>query len=44
MKAKLAELSRKRSLTLKVTVSGTSLAGQVTTKVLKVKLKGLAKS
>ena len=44
VKAKLAGLSRKRSLTLKVTVSGTSLAGQVTTKVLKVKLKGQAKS
>jgi hypothetical protein len=43
VKAKLAGLSRKRSLTLKVTVSGTSLAGQVTTKVLKVKLKGQAK-
>jgi hypothetical protein len=44
VKSRLAGLSRKRSLTLKVTVSGTSLAGQVTTKVLKVKLKGQAKS
>lgn len=40
VKAKLAELSRRQSLTLKATVAGTSLAGQVTSKKLKVKLKG----
>lgn len=40
LKAKLAQLSHKRSLTLRVTVTGTSLAGQVTTKKLKARLKG----
>jgi hypothetical protein len=43
VKARLAGLSRKRSLALKVTVSASSLAGQVTTKKLTVELKGLAK-
>jgi len=43
LKAKLKELPRKRSLTLNVTVTGTNVAGQVTTKTLKVKLKGQAK-
>jgi hypothetical protein len=40
LKTKLKELSRKQSLTLKVTVTGTSVAGQATKKTLKVKLKG----
>ena len=43
LKKKLKELSPKKKLTLKVTVSGTSVAGAVTTKILKVKLKGQAK-
>jgi hypothetical protein len=43
VKEKLKELSRKQKLTLKVTVSGTSVSGAVTTKTLKVKLKGQAK-
>ncbi len=43
VKAKLAELSPKQSLTLKATVTGTNVAGQVTKKTLKVKLKGQAK-
>jgi hypothetical protein len=43
VKAKLAQLSPKQSLTLKATVAGTNVAGQVTTKTLKVKLKGQAK-
>ncbi|MDQ3726397.1 MAG: hypothetical protein M3335_10990 [Actinomycetota bacterium] len=43
VKTKLAEISRKQSLTLKATVSGTSITGAVTTKKLKIKLKGQAK-
>ncbi|HET8956249.1 MAG TPA: hypothetical protein VFN18_11380 [Solirubrobacterales bacterium] len=43
LKTKLDELSRKQKLTLKVTISGTSVAGAVTKKMLKVKLKGQAK-
>lgn len=43
VKAKLAQLSPKQKLTLKVTVTGTSVSGAVTTKTLKVKLKGQAK-
>lgn len=43
VKKKLKELPRKRKLPLKVTVTGTSVAGAVTTKTLKVKLKGQAK-
>ena len=43
LKKKLKALSPKQKLTLKVTVSGTSVAGAVTTKILKVKLKGQAK-
>ena len=42
VKAKLAGLSSKHSLTLKATVTGTNVAGQVTKKTLKVKLKGQA--
>jgi hypothetical protein len=44
LKAKLAELSTKQSLTLKATVTGTSVSGAVTKKTLKVKLKGQAKA
>lgn len=40
VKTKLAELSPKQALTLKATVTGTNVAGQVTKKTLKVKLKG----
>jgi hypothetical protein len=40
VKNKLAELSPKQRLTLKATVTGTSVSGAVTTKTLKVKLKG----
>jgi hypothetical protein len=43
VKAKLKELSPKQKLTLNVTVSGTGVSGAVTTKTLKVKLKGQAK-
>jgi hypothetical protein len=43
VKAKLAELPRKQSLTLRATVTGTSISGAVTTKKLKIKLKGQAK-
>jgi len=43
LKKKLKELSLKQKLTLKVTVTGTNVAGQVTTKTLKVKLKGQSK-
>ncbi len=43
VKAKLARLSPKQRLTLKATVTGTSVAGAVTEKTLKVKLKGQAK-
>jgi len=43
VKAKLAQLSPKQSLTLKATVTGTSVSGAVTKKTLKVKLKGQAK-
>jgi hypothetical protein len=43
LKLKLRELSPKQKLTLKVTVAGTSVAGAVTKKTLKVKLKGQAK-
>lgn len=42
LKRKLAHLSHKKTLQLKVTITGTSLAGQVTRKTLKVKLKGQA--
>lgn len=44
LKAKLAELSTKQSLTLNATVTGTSVSGAVTKKTLKVKLKGRAKA
>jgi hypothetical protein len=44
VKTKLAVLSTKKTLTLKVDIAGTNLAGQVTTKTLKVKLRGRAKS
>jgi len=40
LKNKLKELDPNRKLTLKVTVTGTSVSGAVTTKTLKVKLKG----
>jgi hypothetical protein len=43
VKRKLAALSPKKALTLKADVTGTSVAGQVTTKTLKVKLKGQSK-
>ena len=43
VKKRLKELSPKKRLTLKVTVSGTNLAGAVTTTTLKVKLEGQAK-
>jgi hypothetical protein len=43
LKAKLKELSSKKSLTLSVTVTGTNVAGAVTTKTLKARLKGQAK-
>jgi len=43
LKAKLKELSVKQSLTLKATVTGTSASGAVTTKTLKIKLKGQEK-
>ena len=43
LKAKLQELSPKQKLTLKVTVVGTNVAGAVTTKRLKLKLKGQAR-
>jgi hypothetical protein len=43
LKNKLKELTPKQKLTLKVTVTGTSVSGAVTTKTLKVKLKGQAK-
>ncbi|HEU4737994.1 MAG TPA: hypothetical protein VFS54_02805 [Solirubrobacterales bacterium] len=42
LKNKLKELDPSKKLTLKVTVSGTSVSGAVTTKTLKVKLKGQA--
>ncbi len=42
LKNKLKELSPQKKLTLKVTVSGTSVSGAVTTKTLKVRLKGQA--
>ncbi|HET9197458.1 MAG TPA: hypothetical protein VFN92_04300 [Solirubrobacterales bacterium] len=42
LKNKLKETSPKNKLTLKVTVSGTSVSGAVTTKTLKLKLKGQA--
>jgi hypothetical protein len=42
LKAKLKELSTKQKLTLNVTVSATSVSGAVTTKKLKIKLKGQA--
>jgi hypothetical protein len=42
LKTKLAELSRKQSLTLQAAVTGTNVAGQVTTKTLKIKLRGRA--
>jgi len=40
LKNKLKELSPQKKLTLKVTVSGTSVSGAVTTKALKLKLRG----
>ena len=43
LKNKLKELPPKRSVKLNVTVSGTSVTGAVTTKTLKLKLKGQAK-
>jgi hypothetical protein len=43
VKAKLAQLSRKQSLTLRATVTATNVAGQVSSKVVKAKLKGRAK-
>jgi len=43
LKAKLKELTPKQSLTLKATVTGTSVSGAVTTKTLKIKLKGQEK-
>jgi hypothetical protein len=43
VKRKLAQLSPKKKLTLKATITGTSVSGAVTTKTLKVKLKGQAK-
>jgi len=43
LKNKLKELPPSKKLTLKVTVSGTSVSGAVTTKTLKLKLKGQAK-
>ena len=43
LKNKLKELDPSKKLTLKVTVSGTSVAGVVTTNTLKLKLKGQAK-
>jgi hypothetical protein len=43
VKAKLTQLSPKQKLTLKATVTGTSVSGAVTKKTLKVKLKGQAK-
>jgi hypothetical protein len=43
LRSKLKELSPKRSLTLEVTVSGTSVTGAVTTQTQKVKLRGQAK-
>jgi hypothetical protein len=42
VKTKLAELSPKQALSLKATVTGTNVAGQVTKKTLRVKLKGQA--
>ncbi|HET8956250.1 MAG TPA: hypothetical protein VFN18_11385 [Solirubrobacterales bacterium] len=44
LKKKLKALPPKRSVRLNVTVTGTSVSGVVTTKTLKVKLKGQAKS
>lgn len=44
VKTKLAGLSKKRALTLKVDVAGTNVVGEVTTKTLKVKLRGRAKA
>jgi hypothetical protein len=43
LKAKLEELSKKRFLSLKLTVKGANLAGAPTVRTLKVKLKGQAK-
>lgn len=43
LKNKLKELSPQKKLTLKVTVSGIGVTGAVTTKTLKLKLKGQAK-
>jgi hypothetical protein len=43
LKTKLKELSPKQSLKAKLTVSATNVAGQISTKVLNVKLKGQAK-
>jgi hypothetical protein len=42
LKKRLKELPPKRSVKLTVTISGTSVAGAVTTKILKLKLKGQA--
>ena len=43
LKKKLKELPPKRSVKLNVTVTGTSVSGAVTTKAVKLKLKGQAK-
>jgi hypothetical protein len=43
LKNKLKDLSPQKKVTLKVTVSGTSVSGAVTTNTLKVKLRGQAK-
>lgn len=43
LKSRLKELPPKKSVKLNVTVSGTSVAGVVSTKTLKLKLKGKAK-
>jgi hypothetical protein len=44
LKNKLKELSPQKKVTLKVNVTGTSVSGAVTTKTLKLKLKGQAKN
>ncbi len=43
LKNKLKELTSQQKVTLKVNVTGTSVSGAVTTKTLKLKLKGQAK-
>jgi hypothetical protein len=44
LKNKLKEMKPSKKLTLKVTISGTSVSGAVTTNTLKLKLKGQAKT